>query len=176
MYDGAATSDPKVGPAAVERNLREVLGPSGSREKRLIITDRYYTSVALSLQLLIMGFYSVGTVQTNRRGLCKAIVDKRKKRPADVDRGTFTVAEALQVPSMRAISWWDNRPVHFLCSGGSIEMDRVARRDRSGDQVEVECPRVIKDYQTYMGGVDVHDQLRLQMQVRLLCIYMLCVF
>jgi len=28
--------------------------------------------------------------------------------------------------------------------------------------VEVACPMVVKDYQTYMGGVDVHDQLRLQ--------------
>ncbi|KAE8995979.1 hypothetical protein PF002_g4871 [Phytophthora fragariae] len=24
------------------------------------------------------------------------------------------------------------------------------------------CPRFVKDYQTFMGGVDVHDQLRLQ--------------
>ncbi|KAJ8516774.1 hypothetical protein ON010_g18408 [Phytophthora cinnamomi] len=51
----------------------------------------------------------------------------------------------------------------MLTSGGSIELDRVVRRDkRTGQQAEVACPRVLKDNQTLMGGVDVHDQLRLQ--------------
>ncbi|KAG4058093.1 hypothetical protein PC123_g6933 [Phytophthora cactorum] len=47
-------------------------------------------------------------------------------------------------------------------SGGSVELDRAVRREKlTGDQAEVACPRVLKDYQTLMGGVDVHDQLRL---------------
>ncbi|POM71721.1 LOW QUALITY PROTEIN: Pol protein [Phytophthora palmivora] len=46
---------------------------------------------------------------------------------------------------------------------GSVELDRVVRRKKlTGEQAEVPCPRVLKDYQTLMGGVDVHDQLRLQ--------------
>ncbi|KAF1793345.1 PiggyBac transposable element-derived protein [Phytophthora cactorum] len=32
----------------------------------------------------------------------------------------------------------------------------------TAEQVEVMAPRVVKYYQTYMGGVDVYDQLRLQ--------------
>ncbi|KAK1938154.1 hypothetical protein P3T76_009304 [Phytophthora citrophthora] len=40
-------------------------------------------------------------------------------------------------------------------------MDRVVRQD-GATQVEVACPRVVKDYHALMGGVDVHDQLRLQ--------------
>ncbi|POM73208.1 Hypothetical protein PHPALM_9966 [Phytophthora palmivora] len=51
---------------------------------------------------------------------------------------------------MKAISWWDSRPVHFLCTGGSTEMDRVVRQD-CGEQVEVPCPRVVKDYHAFMG-------------------------
>lgn len=114
------------------------------------------------MQLLAMGFYSIGTVMTNRRGFCKEIIVKKKKRPADVHRGTYAVAESTLVPSMKAVCWWDNRPVHLLCAGGSTEQDRVVRRAKSGEQVEVACPRVLKHYQTFMGGVDVHDQLRLQ--------------
>ncbi|ETK83389.1 hypothetical protein L915_11389, partial [Phytophthora nicotianae] len=63
---------------------------------------------------------------------------------------------------IKAVCWWDNRPVHLLCAGGSVEQDRVVRREKSGEQAEVACPKVLKDYQTFMGGVDVHDQLRLQ--------------
>lgn len=52
-----------------------------------------------------------------------------------------------------------------------MEFDRIARRDKlSGEQLEVACPRVVKDYQTFMGGVDVHDQLRLQRYSLQLCI------
>ncbi|KAG6572627.1 Pol protein [Phytophthora cinnamomi] len=46
---------------------------------------------------------------------------------------------------------------------GSGEQDRVVRRDpQTAKEAELMAPIVVKDYQTYMGGVDVHDQLRLQ--------------
>lgn len=51
-------------------------------------------------------------------------------------------------------------------------LHRIARRDKlSGEQREVACPRVVKDYQTFIGGVDVHDQLRLQRYVSISCMY-----
>ncbi|DBA03873.1 TPA: hypothetical protein N0F65_004563 [Lagenidium giganteum] len=50
----------------------------------------------------------------------------------------------------------------FLCTGGSTSLKRLARRQRNGQQTEVPCPKFVKDYQRLMGGVDVHDQLRLQ--------------
>ncbi|GMF42308.1 unnamed protein product [Phytophthora fragariaefolia] len=44
----------------------------------------------------------------------------------------------------------------MLSWGGSIELDRVVRRDKiTGQQAQVACPRVLKDYQTHMGGVDL---------------------
>ncbi|POM62521.1 hypothetical protein PHPALM_28318 [Phytophthora palmivora] len=68
------------GPAAVIRNLREVFGASGSGTSamRIIVTDRFYTSVPLALQMLSMGFYSIGTVQTDRIGLPAVLVGKNK--------------------------------------------------------------------------------------------------
>uniref|UniRef100_H3H3G5 CCHC-type domain-containing protein n=1 Tax=Phytophthora ramorum TaxID=164328 RepID=H3H3G5_PHYRM len=86
-----------------------------------------------------------------------------KNRPASIERGTFIVADALQIPGMRLLRWWDTRAVHMLSTGGSVETNRIVRREkRTGEQTEVACPRIVKDYQTFMGGVDVHDQLRLQ--------------
>lgn len=73
------------------------------------------------------------------------------------------MAELIQVPRIKFTRWWDNQGVFVLAAGGSAALDRIVRRDpASGEQVEVMCPRFVKDYQTFMGGVDVHDQLRLQ--------------
>lgn len=65
------------------------------------------------------------------------------------------------VDNMHAIKWWDSKLVYFLTVDGTIELDRVARKERVGEKQEVVSPRVIKDYHAFVGGVDVHDQLRL---------------
>ncbi|KAE9028494.1 hypothetical protein PR001_g11722 [Phytophthora rubi] len=168
---GSSPPDTKSGPAAVVRNLRQVFGVNGPSQFRLVVTDRFYTSVVLSMQLLTMRFYSVGAAMTNKKGLCKAILPKKKKngrkesskRPNLIAKGAFDMAELIQVPRIKFTRWWDNQGVFVLAAGGSASLDRIVRRDpASGEQVEVMCPRFVKDYQTFMGGVDVHDQLRLQ--------------
>uniref|UniRef100_H3GHY6 PiggyBac transposable element-derived protein domain-containing protein n=1 Tax=Phytophthora ramorum TaxID=164328 RepID=H3GHY6_PHYRM len=114
---------------------------------------------------------SVGTVQTDRQGLCKAILPKKlpngrkesNKRPRWIARGTFHIAEARHVPCLKFTRWWDNQGVFVLAAGGNSMLDRTVRRDKAtGEQAEVMCSRFVKDYQSFMGGVDVHDQLRLQ--------------
>ena len=145
------------------RNLKAVFdGDNEGIGMRLIVMDRYYTSVALAIQLLMMGFYSIGTIMTNRLGYAKSVIEKKKTRPSQVLRGSCKIAFSSAVPQMCAVSWWDNKPVHFLGVGGNVSLDRVVRREKSGQLTEVPCPRLIKDYHDYMGGVDVHDQLRLQ--------------
>ncbi|GMF50352.1 unnamed protein product [Phytophthora fragariaefolia] len=155
-----ALRDERTGPVSVVRNPRAAFGDGPFPEKRLIVIDRFYTSVPLAMQLWTMGYYSVGTVQTNRKGLAAQIVPPKKakkkeqSRPAGIERGTFTYAESILVPRMRTTKWWDNRPVYLLSIGGSTELDRIVRRAKSGVQEEVVCPRIVKDYQTLMGGVD----------------------
>ncbi|OWZ03508.1 hypothetical protein PHMEG_00024753 [Phytophthora megakarya] len=126
-----------------------VFGDTHLASKRLVVIDRFCTSVALAIQLLMMGFYCVGTIQTNRLGYCKEIICKKKTRPKDKDRGSCKISESTHVPGLRAICWMDFKPVHFLTCGGSVELNRVVRKDKT-------------DYHKFMGGVDVHDQLRLQ--------------
>lgn len=36
----------------------------------------------------------------------------------------------------------------------------VKRRERKGQEIHVQCPTVVRDYNTFMGGVDHADQLR----------------
>eukprot|EP00644_Phytophthora_capsici_P003385 jgi/Phyca11/116834/e_gw1.31.364.1 len=84
-------SKENVGPTAVVRNISKVL--SGQEGKRLIITDNYYSSVALSIKLLSMGLYHVEIVRTNRLGWCKSIQFTQKKRSKHIPRGTYRIAQ-----------------------------------------------------------------------------------
>ncbi|KAK1930142.1 hypothetical protein P3T76_014376 [Phytophthora citrophthora] len=174
---GERRSDKLDGPAAVARNLQQGFGPIAlpTGEMTLVVMDCFYSFVPLSMQLLTMEFYAIGLsdklIPKKKKGDKKKPPKIPKNRPKNSDRGTFIVAESLHVLAMRVLRWWDTRGVYLLCTGGSVQPDRVVRRDvMSGEQHAVACPRVVKDYQTYMGGVDVHDQLRLQWYSLQLCI------
>ncbi|POM58123.1 Hypothetical protein PHPALM_37276 [Phytophthora palmivora] len=105
--DGAiGISVTKCGPAAIIRNLREVFAAN----RNISI----YTSPTLAMQLLTPGFYSIGTVMTNRRGFGEDIIEKRKKQEVDIERGTFTISDNKLISVIRAVCWWDNRHVHLL--------------------------------------------------------------
>ncbi|DAZ92780.1 TPA: hypothetical protein N0F65_000339 [Lagenidium giganteum] len=64
-------------------------------------------------------------------------------------------------PLVIALSWWDNRPVHFLAVGSSRKRVNVGRRNRDGQKECVPC-HVSPRLSQVDGGVDMHDQLRLQ--------------
>ncbi|ETO58707.1 hypothetical protein F444_22915 [Phytophthora nicotianae P1976] len=146
-------------PNAVLRNIEEV--PDGLPKRRLIITDRFYSSVLLSSILLQRGLYHVGTIQTNRRGYCKSIPYKHAKRPKSMVRGSYRIARSKAKPSIIAVSWMDKWPVHFIATGCSTQPAKLSRR-AGADIIEVQAPQLVKDYQDGMGGADIHDQLRLQ--------------
>ena len=155
--------DNKTGAAAVARNLGKVITDDDMRRGfRVVTVDRYYTGVPLLLQLLSLRMYCVGTVMTNRLGYCKDVVNKQKTRRASDVRGSFKMARLLDVPGMLAVCWLDNKPVHFLSTGATGCESSVTRRARNNQLEQVPSPSIVSDYHRFMGGVDVHDQLRLQ--------------
>ena len=155
--------DDLAGPTAVIRNLKKVLEDEQEDESwRIVVTDRFYTSVRLALALWDMKFYIVGTAMTNRLGFCKTVIDRRSKRPENVPRGEYKIAFSKENPLLIALSWMDSKPVHMLATGSSIEESTVVRRNRDGSVYHVPCPKPMLDYHRWMGGVDIHDQLRLQ--------------
>ncbi|KAG2773247.1 hypothetical protein PC116_g11610 [Phytophthora cactorum] len=40
--------------------------------------------------------------------------------------------------------------------------DTINRNIKGVGSTTVKCPKLVSEYQRWMGGVDVHDQLRLQ--------------
>ncbi|POM64622.1 Hypothetical protein PHPALM_19818 [Phytophthora palmivora] len=78
--------DIKSGPAAVVRNLRSVFSDKPSEKAMgLVVVNRFYTSIVLA---------TIGTIITNRRGFCTAVVTKIKKRLIDIPRGSFVFARS----------------------------------------------------------------------------------
>ena len=156
------SSDTKSGPAAVIRNMACVFRGERYQGRRTIVTDRFYTSVPLAQQLRTMGFNFVGTIQKNRLGWCPQVQYASKKRPKGVARGIFKMATARSDPGLVALGWMDNRPVYFLASHLKTDLTTIERREKTGEVTVVPCPNLVVVYQKYMGGVDKHDQLRLQ--------------
>ncbi|EGZ11947.1 hypothetical protein PHYSODRAFT_515441, partial [Phytophthora sojae] len=74
---GPQRIDTKSGPAAVLRNLEQII-PTGRRTYHVVAIDRFYTSVPLLMDLLSKKVYAVGTIQTSRVGFAKSVIDKRK--------------------------------------------------------------------------------------------------
>lgn len=109
---------------AVLRNIDSVL--QGQRN-RLIITDRFYTSVQLSAMLLDRGLYHVGTICADQLGFCTRIVYKKKEPRGP--RGSYRLVRSHVFLDMVAINWMDNKPVYFLTTGCSTALTTVGRRN-----------------------------------------------
>lgn len=109
-----------------------------------------------------MGLDHVGTTRPDRLGWCNDIKFRQKQRPQNMARGTYRIAKSRQHPELVALSWMDSQAVYMLATGCSTHPTTVQRTEKNGTRSTVPCPELVVDYAKEMGGVDVHDQLRLQ--------------
>ncbi|KAE8979661.1 hypothetical protein PR002_g24355 [Phytophthora rubi] len=99
---GPTPADDNSGPAATLRNMNAVLPPKQDGVYYAVVTDRFYTSIQSALQLLKRNVYSVGTIQTNKKGF-PPVVQEKSKRPKDIPRRTTKSIVAKSVPQMSAM-------------------------------------------------------------------------
>jgi hypothetical protein len=57
--------------------------------------------------------------------------------------------------------WQDTKPV-LVVSSNTNPTDKltITRKKNNGSTIQIDCPRAINNYNKYMGGVDLNDQLR----------------
>ena len=97
-------------------------------------------------------FLACGTIRPNRKDFPSLATDKSLKRRDFDFRST---------PSgITAYKWMDSKAVHLISNYHGIEIATVQRREKDGSKKVITCPKVVKDYNDYMGGVDKHDMLR----------------
>ena len=149
----------KEGPA-VSRDLAmrvvlKLVEPYIDKGYRLFV-DNWYTSVPLFLELERRGILACGTVRGNRKFLPKDIVDQRKEQVKRLKRG-----ESLfrQNNNLVCVTWKDKKLVHLLSTiPEGLEIGQVERKVRSEGRWQKQNfaqPKVIKIYNSHMGGVDL---------------------
>lgn len=63
--------------------------------------------------------------------------------------------------TLKAVKWFDNRPVTLLSTfTGANPITQVQRWDKKQKEaVQVPCPNIVTVYNKSMGGVDLMDSL-----------------
>lgn len=73
-------------------------------------------------------------------------------------RGNYKLAVAeIDGIHMQAVAWVDSKPCAFLSTADSTHLTAMERRI-GANMVQVRVPNVVKQYNRYMGGVDVFDR------------------
>ena len=131
----------------------------------IVVADNYYTSPLLVALLAQRGLGFIGTCQVTRRHVPSQLT-KFSERPGAIVRGTYkdavanlqSVSQSLPDVPVYCVSWSDTRIANFLATAGGLAQTTVSRRSKSGVEIEVPAPVLVKTYTKTMGGVDRADQ------------------
>ncbi|OWY96234.1 hypothetical protein PHMEG_00033549 [Phytophthora megakarya] len=132
------SADPNSGPPAVLRNLGKVLLALEKGVFHAVVTDMF-TPLSNSLH------NSINTIQINKKHFPPALITKDPARPAEVARGSSTVAVAKRCPKLKAMLWWDSLPVYLLSTESSTLVDSCDLTHNiihvpGGRKVTIPCP------------------------------------
>ncbi|CAK6981921.1 PREDICTED: piggyBac transposable element-derived protein 2-like, partial [Scomber scombrus] len=109
----------------------------------------------LVVELLQRQIYFVGTLRSNRLAGCQLEDEKSLAK-----RGIGSVdARVAKEEHIATVKWYDNRSVTLISSYCAVEPQDKARRWSKSEKifVEVNRPHVVKEYNTFMGGIDLLD-------------------
>lgn len=149
------TAEPQISKSSdvVLRMTRNI--PVGQNFK--VFADNYFTSLSLVETLKANGIFYVGTVRINRLKGCALKDEKSLKKDG---RGAFDELVEMNSGAV-AVRWFDNRSVDLLSSYiGVNPVSNVQRYDKKNKKmITVPRPAIVKEYNKFMGGIDLHDML-----------------
>ncbi|KAJ8349356.1 hypothetical protein SKAU_G00244860 [Synaphobranchus kaupii] len=123
-----------------------------------VYVDNWYTSTALFQELHVMRFGACGTCRENRKGYP---VTKVNDMPRNAERGTV---KWIRQGQMLYVKWMDTREVK-MCSTlhmafqGDTTVRNVRNTDGTWTSCRVSIPVSVREYNKFMGGVDLSDAL-----------------
>ena len=164
LCDGIITSDnSKEYPwGAAGRRIIELVEFVRNRWHRLF-TDNYYTSLALALELRRMGILLCGTMRASMipyKGLKAEFGTAKKPKPSRQNPKGKWVSVYSHSHQCAIHAVMDSSLVYILDTEfGSRESDIVQRR-QGNHTLQLQGPRALNNYNSFMGGVDQWDQLR----------------
>lgn len=121
----------------------------------VVYFDNYFTSLELVCRLReVYGILCLGTIRTNR------IQCDMPKSSRKAIRGTV-YQKCDNVNKIVFVKWVDNKDVHLVSNYVGVDPQSTVRRycKAENKKIEIPCPRIVKDYNSHMGGVDLADML-----------------
>ncbi|KAL0852114.1 hypothetical protein ABMA28_000354 [Loxostege sticticalis] len=141
----------------------------------IIYFDNYYTSIPLASYLHKQKILCLGTVRTNRLPNNK-LPNQKSFMKKSVARGSFEEhMTSYDGTDLSVTMWKDNKivtllstyvgaePVQknrprfrfFLLRYGTLKINRYDKSKK--EKILIDCPKIVKDYNSHMGGVDLLD-------------------
>ena len=107
------------------------------------------------LKLFEDGIYKTGTIRSNRKHMPTLKADKQMKRGEH---------DWLAYDTISTTKWMHNQLVILLFNyhNPSAVQEINGRVKGSKEKVKASCPAVICEYNTYMGGVDLCNQMKVR--------------
>jgi hypothetical protein len=128
---------------------------------RVVITDNYYTSPALSKELYRRGFFHLGTWRKSR-GVPDCVKMDSKKPSQKCTKGTMNLAVNFEgdIP-LAAIGFMDNREQCYMLDSKWGHCPSVVHRLQKidGKKIALHLVRAVLYYNFKMGAVDQLDML-----------------
>ena len=92
---------------------------------------------------------------------CATITSNRKYLPnnltTDKVMNWVNFDYRVSVQEIVYFKWMGNKPVHIISDFHDNEHTMIPRRQRDSPQLEFPCSTAVKNYNSYMGGVDTAD-------------------
>ncbi|XP_041982293.1 piggyBac transposable element-derived protein 4-like [Aricia agestis] len=129
--------------------VKKLISPLLNKGYRLFM-DNWYNSPLLARFLKLNGTDCVGTLRSSHRDV-PIVINK-----APLNRGEYIARHSGDVT---VLSWQDKKRVTMIstCHGSSTALPTVSSRPLS--RTVAFKPQVVLDYNKYMGGVDLKDQM-----------------
>ncbi|GBL95338.1 PiggyBac transposable element-derived protein 4 [Araneus ventricosus] len=119
-----------------------------------IFFDRFFSSVLLMRDLLNAGQYSTGTIMLNRKYLPENIKEFKLKTA-----GESKCFQCIETPNLTCTIWKDKKEIALVSTANTYTIESTKRRI-GGNVTSIPCPQTIRQYNKFMGGVDLADQKR----------------
>jgi hypothetical protein len=124
--------------------------------------DNFYNTLALTRHVLQTYSYCIGgTMQKNRKTRLIAFGTAKAPRPTQrYPKGALLMAKCIG-EDIFEYGWMDSCGVYFIDSShGPGDSQQIFRKNPQGLPVPHQVPAMISEYNKFMGGVDVFDQVR----------------
>ena len=156
MYTGKGSvnvTDLGVGADFVLRLARGI--PKHKNYK--LFFDNWFSSLDLAQTLSDQGILTLATVRANRLKGCALESDSKLKARG---RGSYDWRVETQSNAI-VVKWYDNKPVHLILTFAALDPEDTCRRwdGKRKEYADVKRPYCAKEYNRFMGGVDLADML-----------------